>query len=83
MIVVYNITDQEDLENHKCLSDLNEIYEQSKNLLGDVANKRPQVVLIPLTAAKNKFVNRTKTNLNKYIRILSDIECKSPPAVHR
>ena len=48
-----------------------------KKLLRDVANKRPQVVLIPLTAAEKKFVNQTKTNLDKYVRILSAIECKS------
>ena len=53
-----------------------------KKLLRDAANKRPQVVLILLTAAEKKLVNHTKTNLNKYIRILSAIECKSP-AVHR
>ena len=53
-----------------------------KKLLRDAANKRPQVVLILLTAAEKKLVNHTKTNLNKYIRILSAIECKSP-AVHK
>ena len=76
--VVYDISDQEDLETDKCSSDLHEIYECSKKICSEM-----QLTKGLLTAAEKKFITQTKTNLDKYKRILSAIECKGLPAVHR
>ena len=65
--ILYPLSNEENAAKKKCSDDLQEIYKCSKKLLGDAANKKATVVLLPLTKAEKKYVTETKSNLDQYI----------------
>ena len=67
ILFLYQLSNEENAAKKKCSDDLQEIYECSKKLLGDVADNMATVVLLPLTKAEKTYATQTKSNLDQYI----------------